>query len=118
MNRRVVVAAAVVAAVVVSSMFVSLRAQPKTPGNDQIRFYGYAGYACSTWTAEHEKKSVVAALFDQWVYGFVSGYAYGSHERMKVVEGEALVAAVSTWCAENPKEALATAARALVGGLH
>jgi hypothetical protein len=74
-------------------------------------------WSCKAWTAERTARSVNAALYGQWVLGYLSSVAnWTDLDPMKGLDTEAVWAWMDNYCRAHPLATVSKAAGAFVEG--
>jgi len=109
--------AIIVALLVAGAVLAPVRAQQSSPRS-------YTVYATGTstcrWWLEVRRTGPHAAYLElsTWMTGFVSGYGYGSGQRLKVTSAPQMEASVDQYCQTHPLDDVADALQAFVQELH
>ncbi len=81
---------------------------------EKAHIMGGGKLTCEKWTEFRDKPSIHYQL-EQWVHGYVSGVNWSSDKKQSIpADGDATVAFIDKYCKNNPSDALALAAAALV----
>ena len=85
-----------------------------TPASAQdVLVVGLGGHSCGKWLKARGNPST-RALYQQWIFGFVSGSNWNSTSQARPLDSEALTAFVDSYCTSNPLHALSVAAATVV----
>jgi hypothetical protein len=87
----------------------------------ETRLVGVAGQSCATWTANPPSGGGLGLLYQQWLFGFLSGVSYADpdHAPLTGVDAAAITTWVDKYCQENGGSArIADAAVAFVRAHH
>ncbi len=93
-----------------------------TPGQsnsaDVFSYLGMGQYSCGTWTKERREKSIFAALYQQWIVGFLSGVAsVGLQFGLSPLENtdtNGVWAWIDNYCETHPLDKIIDAGQAFV----
>jgi hypothetical protein len=77
---------------------------------------GLGNQTCGTWTANPTAAGGVGVLYQQWLFGFVSGVSVAdpSHDPLSNLDVAAITLWFDDYCRNNPAARLADAATAFV----
>ena len=81
---------------------------------------GLGNQDCGTWTTNNPASGGVGMLYQQWVFGFLSGASRvdPDHDPLKGVDAPAIMQWLDDYCQHNPNVPLADAATAFVQAHH
>ena len=82
---------------------------------------GLGNQDCGTWTTNNPAKGGgVDLLYQQWVFGFLSGASQANPDRdpLKGIDAPAIMEWLDDYCLHHPQAALADAAMAFVQAHH
>jgi hypothetical protein len=85
-------------------------------GAPRAAMVGIGNNDCGTWTFNDPAKGGVGLLYQQWVFGFLSGASRADpdHDSLKGVDAPAIMQWMGDYCQHNPNVPLADAAAAFV----
>jgi hypothetical protein len=97
-------------AILIASLMISCAC---TKALAQIPMIGLGGQRCGAWTANISSDSGgVGLLYQQWIYGFLSGLSSADARLLKDIDANAVKTWLDNYCANNSAELLVDAARA------
>jgi hypothetical protein len=81
---------------------------------------GLGGQSCQTWTTNTPAQGGVGLLYQQWVFGFLSGTSNADpdHDPIKSIDVPAIMLWLDDYCQHNPEARLTDAAKAFVQAHH
>jgi hypothetical protein len=81
---------------------------------------GLGNQDCGTWTTNNPAKGGLGLLYQQWMFGFLSGASRADpgHDPLKGIDGSAIMQWLDEYCQHNPDTSLADAATAFVQAHH
>jgi len=86
-------------------------------GQGSYATLAYGGIKCAGWTAVRAAKPLDAAVYEGWIFGFLSAYNAFVYKGPNIAEGtdiDALRGMIDTYCKQNAGEDLDSAAQALI----
>jgi hypothetical protein len=100
-------------------------AEPLPPAQDEWSIaIGSAGVSCGKWTQARQSRSVNAALYAQWVAGYLSGKnvesgsSYPRNDPLMGADFAGLMAWIDNYCSSHPLDAISAAAHKLMDELR
>ncbi len=105
--KQVRVAAISAGAILIASLMISCAC---TQALAQTPMIGLGGQRCGAWAANNG--GGVGLLYQQWIYGFLSGLSSADARLLKDIDANAVKTWLDNYCANNSAELLVDAARA------
>jgi hypothetical protein len=77
---------------------------------------GLGNQRCGTWAANNPAMDGLGLLYQQWIFGFLSGirYADPDHDPLKGMDGQAVTKWIDEFCQNNSAASLAEAMIAFI----
>ena len=81
---------------------------------------GLGNQSCETWAANNPMQGGLGLLYQQWVFGFLSGVSYDgpSHDPLKGMDAPSIMQWLGDYCQRNPMVNIAAAASAFAQAHH
>jgi hypothetical protein len=93
-----------------------------TPALSQT-YFGPGDKSCGSWTERHAD-TAIAAVFDMWLLGFVSGIntsetlSLNRPDILKATDAKGIIGWMDNYCASHPLDSVMSAAIKLIGELR